>query len=146
MLQMDSQEQSQQLNPDTDGGEKKGINQTFNLLQEIGDNIWGVNLALVSADIEAGWTLSGGSDPSVRNSWVVPTSPRRDPGVYPNACRHRGPGGSSRTWPLISQKTLLTPGRDSGRVRRRRVRRSPRWVLGENREDLRVGELGLRRC
>lgn len=142
MLQMDSQEQSQQLNPDTDGGEKD-INQTFNLLQEIGDNIWGVNLALVSADIEAG---SGGSDPSVRNCWVVSSSPRRDPGVYPNPCRHRGPGGSSRTWPLMPQKTLLTPGRDSGRERRRRVRRSPRWVLGGNREDLRVGEPGLRRC
>lgn len=122
---------------------KKHRNQTFDLLQEIGDNIWGVNLDLVSADIEGG---RGGSDPPVRNSWMVPTSPQADAGVGPNPCRHRGPGGSSGTWPLMSRGTLVTPGRGSGRVRRRGVGRSPRWVLGENREDLRVGELGLRRC
>lgn len=118
------------------------ISQTFNLLQEIRESVWGVSLGGVSADIEGG---SWGGDPPGHDSWVEATSLWPEPRVCPNTCGHRGPGGSSRTWPRVSQETLLTPGHDSGRVRWRGVRRSPHWVLGENSEDLRVGELWLRR-
>lgn len=55
---------------------KHKSNLIANLLQEIRDNIRGVNLGGVSTKIEGG---SGGSDPDLHDSWMESTSFWLDP-------------------------------------------------------------------
>lgn len=100
-----------------------------------------------------GWTWAGfplswkeevGGVIPPHNFWGASTSLWLGPWICPNTCGHRGPGGSSRSWPLISEKTLLPPGHDSGRERRTGVQGPPAGSLGTTKRIWALVNFGCR--